>query len=214
MQRLGLADAILEVEILAFEGDAWFGPKPLDDLRPFLGQVVARVMVEARVPGVHLLELAAIGAGHDVEPGAAARDVIQGGDHLRCHRRIVQDRVQGRPDFYPAGDRGDPRQHGDGLQAMAPMAGVAAKAAPLAHRHDEIQALAFRQQRRLAVLGPATVQHRGVAADDPAAVCDGQENAELLHVPLRCGGRMITTASMTSATAIDSAMKNGRKLPV
>jgi hypothetical protein len=49
------------------EVDTVLLPQALDDRGPFLGQGVAVVVAEAVVPGAHLVELALVGAGHDVE---------------------------------------------------------------------------------------------------------------------------------------------------
>src|ERR1700754_2142373 len=140
--------------------------------------------------------------------------MIQRRHHLGRYRRVVQDSVQSRPYLDTAGDRGNTSHHRDGFQAGAPMAGVATKAAPFAHCHHKIEALRFGQERRVAVLGPAAVQWRRRATDDPATIRHGKEDAEFLHAVLRCGGRIVTTASNTSDTNIAKPMKNGVKLPM
>lgn len=67
-QRLWFENAIADGEIFSLEIHARLAPKALDDGGPFLGQVVTRIVIQGSVPGVHLLEFAAIGARHDIEP--------------------------------------------------------------------------------------------------------------------------------------------------
>ncbi len=178
-QRLGLRDAIGHLEKAPVKIHARLGPQSLDHRGPFLGQHISVVVVQRLVPGAHLSKFIAVGAGHDVEPGSAARDVIQGGDHLGDHSRIMQQGVRGRPDLDAAGRLGDAGHHGDGFHRGGPMVGRSAEPAPLSHRQDEVQAVAFRRQRRVKVGPPAAVERRRRLGNDPAAVGDRQKDPEI-----------------------------------
>ena len=95
------------------------------------------------------------------------------------------------------------------------MAGLAAKAAPLAHRHHEIEALLFGDQGGVAVLLPAAVQQRrGLRLTIQPPLAIGRKTPNSFMPRSRCGGRIIATASMTSATSTASPMKKGVKPPV
>ncbi len=178
-QGLGIRDAVRHPEEAPLVGDAGLAPEPLDQGGPFLGEGVAVVVVQGLVPGPHLVELGLVGAGHDVEAGSAAADVVEGGDHLGRHRRVLQQGVDGGPDLDPRGGLGDGRHQGDRLQGGAPMVGLAAEAAPLAHGHDEVEAGVLGGDGGGEVLLPEAIEGRGCAGDDPAAIGHRQEDAEV-----------------------------------
>ena len=64
-------------------------PEPLDDLPPLL-RVGVTVVVVLRQVDAHRVVLRLVPAGDDVEPGAAAADLVDGGHLLRGDERVVE----------------------------------------------------------------------------------------------------------------------------
>ncbi len=183
--RLRIGFAVAHLEVLPIEAEGALGPQALDHLDPFRRQIVALVVPDVVAPGVHLVELVLVGAGDDIEAGATSAHLIQGGDHLGGDRRVLQQRVHRGPDLYTLGHCRQ-RSHQDlGIERIAPVLGDATVAAPLGHRHDEVQAHFLRQQGRLTVVFIGPVEARRIGGEDPATVGDGQEHAEVLAAPVR-----------------------------
>ena len=134
---------------------------------------------------MHLLELALIGAGDDIQPRAAMADQVQRRHHLCGHGGILQQRVDGGQDLDPLGDgRQGGHQHLR-IQCVAPLLGNAAIAAPLGHRHDEIEPDFLSQNSDVTIIVVGCFADRRVGGEYPAAIGDGQENAEILAAAIR-----------------------------
>ena len=75
----------LNVEIVRFR------PRAQDRIEPFLGEVVAQVVLALR--DAEHFKFALVPADHQVDAEAALADEIRGGERLRCNQGMEQRRV-------------------------------------------------------------------------------------------------------------------------
>ena len=93
LDRLGLEHAAGDVEVLPLEVvRSVDGPELLQHLRPLVGDLVALVVLTLGQPEHR--ELRRVPAGDDVQPEAAAGDMVGGRAHLRGEHRVREGNVQ------------------------------------------------------------------------------------------------------------------------
>ena len=152
-------------------------PDALDDLDPFLGVVVAAVVIAER--DAHHAELDRVPARDDVEAEAAVADVV-GGHHLlggegRIDEGDVQ-RAEGR-DLPRRGEQpGGPHQR---LEGRALGVALALVSVPAADRQQELEPGVVGELRRLDVVVPGGVPALGRLGQAQAALAVHAEQPEL-----------------------------------
>ena len=155
----------------------WIGPQPRRDLHPFLGHIVAAVVIKERdAEHVHLRHEP---AGDEIEREAAAADVIDGrgllGGEQGMHGRNVRSgehaRIGGR-----LGEAGGPGEH---LKAFAVEIGLAAKTFPAPDRHNGFELHFIREAGKLFGRRPLGFEQATHFRNRAAAGEVGGERAEL-----------------------------------
>ena len=168
---LELVVAAVEVERLVLRPDA------VDDLQPFLGVVVAAVVIAER--NAHHAELDRVPARDDVEPEAPVADVI-GGHHLLGGKDRIDERDVERAERRDLLRRGEqparPRQR---LEGRALGVALALVAVPAADRQQELEAGLVGELRRLDVVVPGRVPALGRLGQAQPALAVHPEQAEL-----------------------------------
>ena len=137
-------------------------------------------MLVAR-PQPHLAVFGALPAGDQVEAEAAVADRIDRVAHPRAEGRRDDERRAGRVDLDLLGDRGEAGHQREALEIILPEFGLAAEAAQLDHREQEIDAVALGLLRDLLVEIEARHILRRVFRDQPAIVADRHEDADFHH---------------------------------
>src|SRR5262245_64663167 len=133
---LGVGAHALEVEEPSVEIEiAAFRPGPLDDIEPFLGKIVARVVLALGHP--EHLELALVPSDHEIDAEASFTDVVGGHEFLGRDQRVEQGRMHRAEYGHALGRREEADGPGDGLQRAAVKIGVAAVTLPAADRQHE-----------------------------------------------------------------------------
>ena len=130
-------------------------------------------------PQAHLAIFGPLPAGDQVEAETTVADAVDRVAHPRGKRWRDDERGAGGVDLYLVGDGGQPRHQREAFEAIFPKFGLAAKAAQLDHRQQEIEAMLFGALRDRLVEIKARHILRRVFADQPAIVVDGDEDTDL-----------------------------------
>ena len=117
---------------------ARLGPEALDDLPPFLRIGVAVVVVLRQVDA-HRVVLGLVPAGDDVEAGAAAADLVDGGHLLGGDERVVERGVDRGEDEDALRLGEQPRCERDGIEHALVEVGLAAVPDPARDREHEVE---------------------------------------------------------------------------
>jgi hypothetical protein len=139
--------------------------------------VAVAEMLVAR-PQAHLAVFGPLPAGDQVEAEAAVADRIDRVAHARAEGRRDDERRAGRVELDLLGDRGEPRHQREALEIIFPELGLAAEAAQLDHRQQEVDPVALRLERDLLVEVEARHVLRRVLGDQPAIVADRDEDSD------------------------------------
>jgi len=206
LQAGGPAHHALERIVFALEVERLVGAiAALDDVDPFGGLAIG---VLANLGAEHG-ELLRIPAADDVEPGAAAADVIDGGQRLggidRMHDRHVHRHEQA--DLLR--HRGEARGPGKGLERPLAHVILAAEAAPARDRQKEFEPRAVGDTGRVQIVVPTGAPALGDIGDGEAAVALAENTPSLKRFgPLRgCGAIQSVPCAMDGVVAKPLASK-------
>jgi hypothetical protein len=178
LDRLRLQPALFDLVELAFVVELFFaGPKQLDDLEPFDGAVITRVVLELLF--AEHLDLGLVPAGDDIEVEATAGHMIDGRGLLGGHDGMDGRHMRGGKDARIPGRSADRRRPRKRFEALPVEVGHAAESFPTADRHQrlELHLIAHACQRER--IRPGRLQHPLDAGDGAAAAEIGAEGAEL-----------------------------------
>jgi hypothetical protein len=104
LDRLGLADGVLELVVLAVDGGRGLPQQTVQDLQRFDETVQA--LLDRRQLDAVLLVLVDLPAGADAQGEPAVGDPVDGGRHVGQHRRVpVGVAIDQRADPHPGHDR-------------------------------------------------------------------------------------------------------------
>src|SRR6478672_5078117 len=143
---LELEELSLKIEIAAF------GPGLLDNVEPFLGESVTRIVLALR--HAEHLEFSLVPADDEIDAEASFADVVGGHEFLRRDQRVEQGRVHRAEYGHALRRREEADRPGDGLQRAAVKIRVAAVALPPADRQHEVDARLVRHAREAQAVRP------------------------------------------------------------
>ena len=174
--------AVAQVEKLPLVIHVALRPQQLEDVDILAGILVAALVVHIAGPEPHLLVFVLLPPGHQVDPKAALRDVVDRGapargdgrvDGRQCHRAVEPDAV---------GGLGQRRHHLERFQHIVPMLRRPTKAAIFDRREHETKAEVLGEQRHRLVHGIRRLILRRRGRDDTAIVDHREEHPEFDHL--------------------------------
>src|SRR5262249_11515778 len=153
-----------------------FGPKPLDDLDPFVGQIITLIMIEARAPKTDVRKIEITGASYKIQADAAWTDLVKRGHHLGNDSRLIHSHVYRTEYADPSRRLKQCSSRPQRLQRTHPVFGWALISPPNAGAEHKIKS------QRLCIL--RHVEHaaersvfdcRGIRRMDPTVIADRYE---------------------------------------
>src|SRR5262249_41882191 len=151
--RLWGSPHALEPEELSLEIEvALVRPGPLHNIEPFLGEVIARVVLT--LGDAEHLEFTLVPADHKVDAETSFADVVDGYKLLCGDQWVEQRRMHCAKDNEAFGSRKQTGSPGDGLERCAMKIGFPPVALPAADRQHEIDPGLLGHARESEAIGP------------------------------------------------------------